>query len=151
VRAKGTIAILGIFLAIICGFVVWLRGVPYDKHWRKPSHLIRSFLGAAQNQDYVQARTFFSDHQITNITAWEGSFDTWCSQFTGYADFELGRTGRGKADHYWTDIFGVAPDGNRKLIERLYSKKSDGVWSLEYGLSYEQWLILHESEMNAQP
>lgn len=136
---------------MVCGILFWLRWVPYDKYWRKPSHLIRGFLGAAQKQDYLRAKTFFSDHQITNITAWEGSFDTWCSQFSGYADFELGSTGRGKEGHYWTEIFGVAPNGSRKFVERLYSKKFDGVWSLEYGLSYSTWLALHESEMNAQP
>jgi len=135
---------------VLVAFFFWWRWVPYDRQWRKPAHLIESFLAAAQKKDYTQARTFFSSHQLTNIAAWEGSFEVWCSKFAQYPEFELGRTGTGKGGSYWTPIYGVTPDGRRESVETIYAKRFDGAWSLVYGLSYEQWLILHQSEASGQ-
>jgi hypothetical protein len=139
-----------IFVFMIVALVFWGRWVPYDRQWRKPAHLIESFLSAAQKKDYTQTRSLFSSHQLTNIAAWEGSFEVWCDQFAGYSKFEVGPTGPGKAGHYWTEVFGVTPDGRREFVERIYAKRFDGVWSLEYGLNYEAWLELHQSDASAQ-
>lgn len=130
--------------------VLWMRSAPRDSHWQAPADLIKGFLSAAKEQDYIKARTFFSAHQLTNIAAWNGSFEKWCSRFVGYSQFEVGRTGRGKAGHYWTPVYGVDPHGRRQFLERIYAKRFDGAWSLEFGLSYEAWLALQENEQTSE-
>lgn len=149
-KARRTIKITGIAVALVIASVFWMRWVPYDRQWRKPAHLIESFLGVAQTKDYANAKTFFSRHQLTNIAAWEGSFENWCSNFTGYSNFEIGRTGPGKGGYYWTDVFGVTSDGRRKFVERIYAKQLDGRWSLAYGLSYEAWRSVNQSDASVQ-
>jgi hypothetical protein len=131
--------------------VPWMQRVPYDKQWRKPAHVIESFLSSAQKKDYVRARTFFSSAQLTNIADWEGSFDTWCSKFAAYSKFELGPSGPSKGGSYWTAVFGVTPDGRREFVASIYAKQIDGVWSLNYALGPWRGSKASQDDASGQP
>jgi len=142
VRVVGIAALTGILLSLVVAWLWWIA--LYDRKWQRPSDLIEGFLASVQNRDHAKARTFFSSHQLTNIAAWEGSFEHWCDQIAAYKSFEVSRTGLGKSGYYWMDVSGTSPDGHRQFVERIYAKRSDGVWSLEYGLSYESWFSLNK-------